>query len=462
MTTRRKFVGTIGASTAGLFTTNLWPQVSATTARANDKIGVGVIGVGAMGFAHLQWLLGRSDVRVISICDVYSVMTQRAVARAQKDRKPIGEHDDFRELLADKNIDAVFIATPDHWHALMTIEACKRGKDVYVEKPASHTVLEYLKIVEAANKHSRVVDVGTQQPSWPHFQKAIAIAKSGLLGVPLVAETHLNGGALFEDIGSPADSNPPPGLNWDMWLGPAPWRPYNENRHGIEHRNGTPFKNKDGDFFRWATWRLFYDYGGGMVDDWEVHLRDIALRMFDLKGPVSVSAFGRKLFVKDNRETPDTMKVSYDFGKMLGTFENNSGNLGGEEERENQDRPGRRSHGITIRGTKATLEVNRQYYKLTAEPGNKLPVDPPIPLKGKYEDDGEAHHIDFLNCLRTRQSPVADIRKHFASLTTNLANLAYRTGRVVGWNPNAQTLTTSELNTEQLHYEYRSPWKLEV
>ena len=234
MDDRRDFLKSAGAAlTTSLFTGNV--------KGANDRPRVSVIGMGRMGMANLGFAMRQPGVEIASVCDVYQPHLEQAVAYTG--RGPDGTPDsrpkakgiaDFREVLADKSVDIVVVATPDHWHPYMTVEACKAGKDVYVEKPICVVIDEGRKMVEAARKYDRVVQVGTQQRSGVHFQKAAEIVRSGKLGKITFCRTWNYGNALPQGIGNPADAEPPAGLDWEMWQGPAPSRPFNKNRFGVD------------------------------------------------------------------------------------------------------------------------------------------------------------------------------------------------------------------------------------
>src|SRR5581483_9206884 len=224
--TRRDFLTATGAAlTTSLFTGN--------AKGANDRISAAFIGVGRMGQSNLGFAMKQPGLQVAAICDVYQPNLERAVAAARKGGHQPREVKDFREILADKSIDVVNISTPDHWHAYITIEACKAGKDVYVEKPVCVAIEEGEKMVQAARKYGRVVQAGTMQRSALHFQKACELVRSGALGKVDFVRTWNYGSMPPEGIGNPPDEKPPAGLDWDMWLGPAPEHQYNRNRFGV-------------------------------------------------------------------------------------------------------------------------------------------------------------------------------------------------------------------------------------
>ena len=238
---------------------------------------------------------------------------ERAQAQAKKSDVEVKGVKDFREILADKSIDAVCISTPDHWHAYMSVEACKAGKDVYVEKPACTYVEEGPKMVEAARKYKRVVQAGTMQRSGAYFKKAAEIVQSGNLGEVTFCHAWQSGLTRQEGEGNPPDSDPPAGLDWDLWLGPAPKVPFNTNRWGVSPK-------------RWSTFRYFWDYAGGAMTDWGVHLIDPLHQCFNEEMPIAVSAMGSKFYVKDNVDTPDTMLATFQYPKFMASYESRTCN----------------------------------------------------------------------------------------------------------------------------------------
>jgi predicted dehydrogenase len=248
-----------------------------------------------MGTGNLKFAMKHPEVAVVTVCDVYQPNRDRAAAIAGNRPKPVK---DFREILADKSVDAVCISTPDHWHALMRIEACKAGKDVWVEKPVCTTVEEGHKMVQAARKYDRVVQAGTMQRSGDVFQKAVQIVRSGQLGKVTFCRTWNYDHTKEEGIGNPPDSDPPAGLDYDLWLGPAPKRPFNPNRFLAR--------------FRW-----FWDYAGGMMTDWGVHWLDIVQMAFGEAMPKAITMLGGRYYLKDNGETPDTFEAVFEYPDCL-------------------------------------------------------------------------------------------------------------------------------------------------
>ncbi len=430
---RRDFFKAVGAAA---LTTNIF---TGKIKGANDRIAAAFIGMGKMGRSNLHYAMRQENLAPVAVCDVYQRNLDWAVRDSKDQAKP---YRDFREVLASPHIDVVCISTPDHWHAYMTVEACKAGKDVYVEKPVCCVVDEGVKMVQAARKYKRVVQAGTMQRSAKHFQKAVDIVRSGALGDITFVRTWNYGNGDAEGWGNPADSEPPAGLDWDMWLGPAPKRAFNENRFGVDPQDKY-FSN-----FRW-----FWDYAGGMMTDWGVHWLDIVQMAFKEEVPTEITALGGKLYVKDNTETPDTLQVTYTYPSgFIATYERRSAN--------GQSMFGKWG-GILFCGNKGTMFLDREGYKIVPEMRKNEP------LMGEDEekstDSGNLNHwANFLECVRTRQTPISDIEKCQRSTTTCLlGNVALRSKMKLDWDE--QKWTTAQAEPRKfLTREYRKPWKLVV
>ena len=424
-------------------TTNIF---TAKLRGANDRPTAAFIGMGKMGRSNLGIAIKQENLQVASVCDIYDRNLNWAHEMAKKKFPEAKAVKDFREILADKSIDIVCIATPDHWHPYMMIEACKAGKDVYVEKPICVTIEEGKKMVEAARKYERVVQAGTQQRSGDHFQKAVELVKNGEIGQVTRVTTWNIGNSSVEGIGNPPDEAPPAGLDWDMWLGPAPKRPFNRNRWGVDPDD------------RWFShFRWFWDYAGGMMTDWGVHLLDIVQMAYDEQMPKSVVAFGEKFRLKDNRDTPDTIIALYEYPGFLATYENrygNSNNLNGK------------GYGIVLHGDKGTLFVDRSLYQLWPEQRatsgqGMVPATEPITVKSG-NNQNMAHWANFLDCVKTRKRPVADIETcNRSTASCLLANVSLRSKMKVDWDEQRWTVKQSEAK-KFLSREERKPWKLVV
>jgi predicted dehydrogenase len=429
---RRAFLKAAGgaALTSSLFTGNL--------KGANDKVNIAFIGIGRMGADNLSLCASVPGFEIVSVCDVYQPALDAAVERAHKHGfTGVKAVHDFREILADKSIDAVSIATPDHWHAYIAIEACKAGKDVWVEKPACVYVEEGVKMIEAARKYQRVVQGGTMQRSGVFFQKAREIVKSGDLGDITFCRTFQADAPRKEGWGNPPDSDPPSGLDWDLWLGPAPARPFNANRWGVAKG-------------RYSTFRYFWDYAGGNMTDWGVHLLDIVQFAFDEAMPAGISAQGGRFYCTDNTETPDTMLVTYHYPGFIGAYESRT---------ENPFPMYNSGYGTAFHGTKATLMVNRGGYAIFKNGPGAVPV---VENNHELAEMNVPHWRNFMECIRSRQRPTSDIENCVRStLTCVLANLSLRHGVTLSWDDRAMTVKEPEA-LPYLAARYRAPWKLEV
>jgi predicted dehydrogenase len=424
---------------AAAFTTSLF---TGNVKGANDRIAVGFIGLGAMGSGNLGYAMKVPEVQPAALCDIYQPHLERAQAAAAKGGftpKPVK---DFRDILADKSIDAVCISTPDHWHAYMTVEACKAGKDVYVEKPSCTYVEEGQKMVEAARKYNRVVQAGTMQRSGGYFQKAAELVKGGTLGEVTFCHAFQSGSTAQVGWGNPPDSNPPNDLDWDMWLGPAPKVPFNANRWGVKTA-GFP------------TFRYFWDYAGGAMTDWGVHLIDPLHQCFGDTMPTAVVALGDKFYVRDNSETPDTMMATFYYPKYLTTYESRTCNplpLFGRDQ----------GAGTTIHGTEGTIFVNRSgCWVIPASAKSKLQAA----AWEKNAQMGEMnvpHWKNWIECIKSRQKPTSEIETCVRSSTVCLlANLAMRYKTRLDWDEKNWTVAQDGAKPF-LKARYRSPWKLEV
>lgn len=431
MDSRRDFL-TAGAAA---FTTSIF---TGKVKGANDRIAMAWIGMGTMGTGNLGYGMHTPGIQPVAVCDVYEPHLERAQAEARKGGFEVKAVKDFREIIADKSIDAVCISTPDHWHAYMTVEACKAGKDVYVEKPSCVYVEEGVKMVEAARKYKRVVQAGTMQRSGGYFKKAKEIVASGKLGDITFCHTWQAGLSKQEGEGNPPDSDPPAGLDWDLWLGPAPKRPFNLNRWGIAPK-------------RWSTFRYFWDYAGGAMTDWGVHLLDIVQMAFQEVMPKSISAVGSKFYVKDNLETPDSMLAEYLYPNFIGSYESRTCNpmpaFG-------------QGYGTSFHGTKGTLVVNRGGYWLYPAGRNAQPVA--VEHDREMGRMNEPHWVNFAECVKSREKPTSDIETCVRTTTTCLlGNIAMRYGMRLDWDEQAWTVKQGDAK-KYLKLKYRSPWKLEV
>lgn len=426
---RRQFVQNAATATAALAAT---PRLLAQSRGANEKIVLGLIGCGGMGRSNMNSFLKRPGVELAAVCDVDEKHLEQASADVVKAGRPAPTvFKDYRKLLERKDVDAVIIATPDHWHAVPFIDACEAGKDIYCEKPISHSFVEARAMMAAAKHFKRVVQVGTWQRSVPHFQKAIEFVQSGALGEISVCRAWFVNptGGWLKSIGREPAQTPPASLDWDFWLGPAPKVPYTPNRAHFH-------------------WRWFFDYGGGLMTDWGVHMIDIVLLGMRDTDPLTVSAAGGKFVLDDDRDTPDTMQALYRFPKWNLIWENRFNNGRGLD--------GGRGHGAEFIGSKGTLVVDRTDYQWFPEKSEH--AGPPPSPKGE-----NTHWQNFLDCVRSREKPRSDIESMGkTTLLCHLGNIALRTEQVLRWDAAKQDIANKAVVKNCHSYErpYRAPWKL--
>ncbi|MGA2630455.1 MAG: Gfo/Idh/MocA family oxidoreductase [Terriglobia bacterium] len=420
---------------------------------ANDRIRLGVIGMGRQGTDNMQNFM-KHGVEVAGVCDVFEPNLQKGLQAAGGKATT---YMDFRKLLDDKTIDVIINATPDHWHALATVEACKAGKHVYTEKPISVAIEEGKKMVEAARKYKRVVQVGLWQRSNAHFQKAVQLVQDGLLGKVTYVRTWNYSNSYPDGIGNPPDAEPPAGLDWDMWLGPAPKVAYNWNRFGV------------GD--RWSTFRYFYDYANGWPGDWAVHLMDIVQWAMKVDGPNTISAQGSKFILKDNSDTPDTLQITWEYPTFVATYENRLCN---------SHSPAQHGYGIVFNGTDGTMFLDRSGFQVFPEPmtegdyremhrrGDNKEREvrgKTAEMKMQQIDDGLFEHVgNLLECMSTHKTPQTDIEYgHRSTTACLLGNVALRSKERLEWDVASQKLTRGGPAAQKLlDREYRAPWKLTV
>ena len=393
----------------------------------SNRITLGFIGVGKQANSILiRDFLRKDNTQVLALCDVESKRLNIA-------RKTVEEHygemtasgtyngcatyGDFRELLARKDIDAVVISTPDHWHALITIEACKQGKDVYCEKPLSSTIYEAKMMVEAVKRYKRILQTGSMQRSWHEFQFACEMVRSGRIGDVHTVYVNVAGasGPCYLPAQPVFDT-----LDWNMWLGPAPWRPYNEILCP-DHTKTYPM------------WRLYRDYAGGMMTDWGAHHFDIAqwgLGM-DHTGPVEI-------IPPDGKDVKYLTYIYKNGIKMYhtGVFA---------------------KVGIEFIGTTGRVMVNRKY----------LETDPPDIMKNPIRPDevqlyrSTNHKDNWLECIRTRRKPICDVSIGAGSaIVCHLGNIAYWTKRPFKWDPEKEMIIGDKVQSDLMSYSYREPWIL--
>jgi predicted dehydrogenase len=404
----------------------------ARPAAANERIRIGLIGCGGISAGDTNAFLAHPEPEIAAICDVDDAQIKKTLERLDKlGRKRPDTVKDFRRIVDRKDIDVCLICTPDHWHALPTIAAVKAGKDVYVEKPLAPTIAEGRAMRDAAREHARICQMGTQWRSGEHFQEAIELIQGGKIGKVRQVRcwAYLD---WIKDIGNPPDGPAPPGVDYDMWLGPAPARPFNPNRF---HFN-----------FRW-----FWDYAGGLMTDWGVHLLNIALWGMGPEWPKSVISSGGKYALQDNSETPDTQITVYDFPSYTLIWEHQvQCGLG----------PDRREHGMAFTGSDATLIVDSSGWEVIAEPKKRGMIE--MKRSARAGEQMRANHArNFLDCVKSRKPPVENLDiGHHVSTVAHLGNLALRAKSRIEWDAQAERVVGNDAANALVTRVYRAPWKL--
>ncbi|MFN8208985.1 MAG: Gfo/Idh/MocA family oxidoreductase [Bacteroidales bacterium] len=435
---RRSFIKKTAAASAGIGALTVLPsQVWSSPVGPNDQLNVALIGCRNMGFGILRHHLAEPGVNCVALCDVDEKILNDRAAEVKKDFNQSPKlYKDFRKMLEQKDIDAVIIGTPDHWHCLNLVYSLEAGKDVYVEKPMANTIAECNIMVNAANYHKKIVQVGQQQRSGFVFNKAMEFIRGGKIG----KLRKINIWANFEYGVGPAilpDEPVPAGVDFDMWLGPAPQRSFNPNRfHG--------------------TWRLFWDYGGGLMSDWGVHLIDMALWAKDIeKAPEQVLVYGANSYHEARaRETFDTMNVVYPKGDLVINFDMTAGLQRG---------PYDMLYGIAFVGDDGTIVTDRSKMILYPEWDNKEKK-----FRGeeyKYTEGKESHseHVkNFIKCIKSREKPACPPETgRAAALHVHMANIAARSGEpVLSWDDASNKFINSAGANALITPSYRAPWAL--
>lgn len=443
--TRRQFTGSIAA--AGVALTSAKSTMAA--AGANERIRIGFIGVGNRGDQLIDAFKPHEDAQTVALCDVYKPYLDFS---ANKVGGELFLTKDYRALLDRKDIDAVVIATPDHWHAQQFVDACKAGKDIYVEKPLSLVVAEGRAMVEAAKKHGVVTQVGIHRRSQTICQEMVDAIQGGAIGtITSVRCFHLSNEWPL-GIGNDPDTAPPPGLDWDLWLGPAPKVPYNKNRCLYK--------------FRW-----FRDYSGGQMTNFGTHWLDLIQWAIAQDAPKGVFAVGVNR-IPDNRGVPDTMEAVWDYldGTLVSFSQYNTNSAAGTLNRA----------WVEFRGTEGTVyftdsktEIVPESIRVEPIPAlNPLdrqesrrqaratkPAGKAMTLKGRSDTSGHARN--FLDCVKSRSLCNCPIEVgHRSTATTLIANVACDRKKYLAWDAEKERFTNDDEANEALMYEYRAPWKL--
>ena len=436
---RREF---LQSSAAGVTVAAVLAGAPVAKAAASERVRIGVMGGGGRALSLNRTFASNENVEIVAIADIDPDRLAPALKDVEQRQgsAPRAERD-FRRMIDDKSIDALVVGTPDHWHAIPTILACQAGKDVYVEKPDGHNIVEGQRMIAALKKHKRVVQMGSQHRSTERIKSALAYIKTGVLGRCLVAKAWES--SKQGPIGFPADEpNPPAGVDYEMWMGPAPKRPFNRNRfHG--------------------RWRWFFDYGTGDLGNDGVHRLDVAFAALNaaceaqgdkpLVLPRKIHSAGGKWYFDDAQEFPDTLQVSYEYHagdtpKLL-TYEMR---IWAPYRMENE------SEGSAVYGDKGYIVIGNSGWRVYTT-RNEL-------IKEVKGDSFEGPHVqNFVDCIKSRQKPNCDLETvgHPASVLCHAGNISARVGRQVILDPVTETFENDdEANALRTRPEYRKPWVL--
>lgn len=455
MSNRRKFIKQSALSTAGLaFGTEVFSApISQKVLGSNDKIRVGFIGLGNRGSQLLNWFMQNDDVEIAAFCDVYEPYISRdrslvskkflEMGKVPKMNESLGSnvmrYKDYRELLAQKDIDAVCISTPDHWHALQTIHAFKAGKHVYVEKPLTITIQEGREMINAQKKYGKVCAVGLNRRGSPIYQELVQKVQEGVIGKVTTARAQRTSNMFPNGIGIQRPAAPPKDFDWNMWLGPRAFRPYQYNM--------APY------FFRW--WKEY----SSQMGNWGVHYMDVIRWMMGESAPVAITATGGKYAVQDDRNIPDTMEVLFEMpSKAIIKFSIHEANGGG----------GIIGGEVELNGSKGNLIASQNGYEITPsrsgqfQSWDKLVAPSDKKLDGMGSNNSTVNLIrNFLDCIKTGQEPICTLEEgHRSTSFAHLANISLELGQRIEWDPIQEKITNNEKANDFLHYQYRAPWKL--
>ncbi len=437
MTRRDLLKATGGAAVvAGLGADVLPASAEAAPARRvppSEKIVLGFIGVAGRGSGHLDRFGKQPDVEIGAVCDVYQTHLDRAVAKTGGRAKG---HHDFRNLLEQKDLDAVVVATPPHWHAIISVLACQAGKDVYCEKPLSRFPGEIRAMIQAAKDNKRVTQDGTQVHATENYHRCVDVVRSGVLGQITAVRNFCTMNDDSEGLGNPPDSAPPPGLDWDLWLGPAPKVPFNIGR------------------FRDGMHRYFTDYADSWLHELGPHIVELPFWALELGQPTAVSASGGRFATTSIADVPDTMEVAWEFPGRIMTWtlmQHSAFPFG-------VGAPGKgRQLGIVFHGKNANLLANYGLCQVVDKQGNPL-EEQTYPVAAKRSP---GHEREFLDAIKSREQPSCNFEVHLPlQVALNLAHTSLRTGRKLHWDAEKFAVTGDEEANRLLTPRYRSPWTL--
>lgn len=440
MTSRRNFLQNSAAIGSGSLLLSAFDNpafaIFKNRISPNDQINIGAIGIKGMGWTDVTAAVKIPGVNLVALCDVdKNVLDERMgdLAKLNVDSRKVKTYSDYRKLLDQKDIDAVIIGTPDHWHAMIMIHACEAGRDVYCEKPVGNSIGECRAMVIAQERYKRAVQAGQWQRSQQHFKNAVDFVQTGQLGNIRTVKVWCYQGWMKPGPVVP-DSAPPAGVDYSAWLGPAPKRPFNSSRF---HFN-----------FRW-----FWDYAGGLMTDWGVHLIDYGLLGMKSPIPKSVSALGGRFAYPDlYEETPDTLTTLYEFDGFNMVWDSAMGIDNGSYDRD---------HGIAYVGNNGTLILNRGGWEVVEERQSKNKVSKPLE---KSSDNGVDKHMqNFIDVVKSRK--MEDLHcsiqagAHVATVS-QMGNIAYRSGKKLEWNAAKERFTDEDINEKYLMKEYHNGYKL--
>ncbi|MBI3119045.1 MAG: Gfo/Idh/MocA family oxidoreductase [Candidatus Hydrogenedentes bacterium] len=432
MLSRRRFLQRAGLAAAAASFSPRYAQAALKKISANEKIHVASIGVGGMGRSHFDRLLKNDEVRLIAASDPDAQRQQAAKEKAAESGQEVATYTHFPEMLdAHPDIDAVFVATPDHWHALATIACLRAGKDVYCEKPLALTLAEGRAMVEHARRFGRVVQMGTMQRSdQAQFRHACELVHNGRIGTLQKVVCFFGDNPRSEYV---PDEEPPAYLDWDFWLGPAPWRRFNKMIH--------PY-----------NFRYFRDYSGGMLTDWGVHLFDIAQwgAGKDHTSPRRIESESR-MYQENLYEYPQVCRVRYDYGDVVFEWQQGTPEVAEIEHGEN--------YGTKFYGTEGEVFVNRGGYAARDNKGNA--INEVVGPNDIHLYASASHHGDFFQAMHTRKPPICDVEiGHRATAISHLGNISLRVGRSLEYDPDKEFFPNDPAANKMIAKPMRAPWRL--
>ena len=443
--TRREFIRTTAGATIGAAgfaqaagATQAWKTlIPQSVMGANETILTGHIGVGGMGKRNLQFCLMRDDIKPIAVCDLWPLHREQAadLTTSKFDRPTELEY--HEKIIDNKDIDAVVVVTPDHWHTLISMQACDAGKDVWCEKPLTTSMTEGQPFIDAVRRNNTVLQCGNFQRSGPHFQEVVKMVQEGYIGKVARVETWIHDSETSAKLGNPPDEPVPDGLDWERYLGWTEKVPYNKNRFIYN--------------FRW-----FLNYSGGKMTDWGAHLIDIVLwAMGEFKEPKSVTAYGGKFVLEDNRTTPDTLEVLYDFDDYILSFSNRVYNGYVERNR----------YGIMFYGEKGTIYCDRGGYIVTPINDGCEPKEVSGVLEG---DMNNAHWQNFVDCVKSRKDPICYVESAYnTAKICHMGTTAYVAGGQLFWDAEKGKFSGGDKDIAKkgnnwAFREYQNGWKLDA